>query len=68
MKFTFRDLTAVDLRSCSLGELLAHIEADFIIEDAGKVLYEERSFPVAELAFELNTWLVEPSEDERFRR
>jgi hypothetical protein len=56
MKIVLGDISATDLRGDTLADLLVNIESDIQLIDAGRVLYEERLFPVAELARELARW------------
>lgn len=51
------------------AEVLLDVEADFTIQDGGRVVFVEPSFPVAELAWALGRWAPaqgEPEDDFRF--
>ncbi|MFK8906239.1 hypothetical protein [Streptomyces sp. YS-3] len=69
MRFVFGNIGAPDLPkrgytpgNAPLIALLLDIEADFAIEEDGQTLWEDVHFQVAELAFELATWLQSPRE------
>ena len=65
MRFVYRNLNADDLRGSSVAELLVNVEANLQIIDDGRVIYEERAFPVLELARELVGWTQSACAEER---
>ena len=54
---TYDQFTTSDLQGETLADYLVSVEADLNISDRGRLVYAERSFPVAELARELSAWL-----------
>ena len=71
VEFVYRDLGAPDLArrglrpdTASRAVLLVDLEADLVVRDGDRVVFEEGLFPVAELAYALTAWLHRP-DDER---
>ncbi|WP_052398284.1 hypothetical protein [Streptomyces sp. NRRL F-5123] len=62
MKIDYDRFGAPDLRGRTLADFLINVEADLKIVEGDEVVYSERSFPVAELARELNQWMEEAGE------
>lgn len=58
MEMRYWDINSRDLQGVTLADLLVNIEANFEVLDDCKVVYSERSFPVAELARELAHWIA----------
>jgi hypothetical protein len=57
MLLTYANLSTEDVRGSTPAHYLVGVEADFRIEDEGRIVYEEPSFPVCELARSLHTWI-----------
>lgn len=61
--------TSDRLTALTGAEVLLDVEADFAVQDGGRVVFAEPSFPVAELAWALGRWVPaqgEPADDFRF--
>ncbi|WP_326680908.1 DUF7878 domain-containing protein [Streptomyces sp. NBC_01237] len=73
MRFACRNFGLSDLprRGLALHEaplevLLLDIEAELSIWDEGRVAWSEKSFPVADLAYQLALWLQGPASQQSF--
>jgi hypothetical protein len=60
MLLTYTELDAAELQGPTLADILVAIDADFRMLDGHRVLYQEPSFPVVELARSLLDWVSTP--------
>ncbi|WP_432889213.1 hypothetical protein ACQPYH_09745 [Kribbella sp. CA-245084] len=60
MLLTYGMLDVSELQGTRQGDVLVAVDADFRVVDGERLVYEERSFPVVELAWGLLRWLDQP--------
>lgn len=60
MALTFTGLRADPPRLSDATDVVANLEADVRLETDGEAIYDEVSFPVAELAVTLTRWMQAP--------
>lgn len=60
MLLTYDALDLTELQATTQADILVAVDADFRAVDGDRVVYEERSFPVVELAWSLLRWLDQP--------
>jgi hypothetical protein len=61
IKYSGIDLS--DLRVNTLADFLVNIEADIEVVDHDRIIYQELSFPIVELARELAAWMARDGGD-----
>ena len=64
MLLSYGRLDVGELPGTSQADVLVGVEGDFRLVDGGRVLYEELSFPVVELAWSLLRWVGRGERDD----
>ncbi|MEV4263613.1 hypothetical protein [Kribbella sp. NPDC049584] len=61
MLLTYGKLDVSELQATTQADVLVAVDAGFRVVDGDRVVYEEPSFPVVELAWSLLRWLDQPA-------